>query len=105
MPEIEVHFSEYFDGETVAASAAGHEIFKAERLKTDMRTSLARVVHIEIPTQRTDLTFEVLGKGERAKIAVDAPSLKFVVVSLASGRLSVEPVTVEAYKREPRGYA
>ena len=40
MASIEVHFTEYFDGETVVVSGADGELLRAEGLKTDMRTSL-----------------------------------------------------------------
>jgi hypothetical protein len=105
MAEVEVHFTEYFGGETVAVSSQGRELLRAERLHTDMRTSLARVARIELPPQRIEVTFEVVSKDARAAIAIDPSELKFVVVSLKGDQLRLEAVTVSDYKREPRGYA
>jgi len=103
--KLELHFTEYFDGETIAVSNDGRQILEVEQLKTDMRTSLARIAHIDVPSQRVELTFEVVSKGIRASSTLEPAALKFVVVELADAKLELKPVSIEDYKREPRGYA
>lgn len=116
MAQVEVHFTEYFDGKTVAVSSAGRELLRVEGLRTDMRTNLARIVHIEVNSQSAELTFEVVAAGSkspsaqpqsaiaRATTTVDPSKTKFLVVSFKGEQLRLVAVTAEDYKRAPRGH-
>jgi len=105
MAEIEVHFTEYFEGDTIVILCEGRELYTATYLTTDVRTSLACIVRVNVPTGQPVLTFEIPSKNvaERAKINVSG--LKYLGVALINGNLRINPVTEEDFSREPRGYA
>jgi hypothetical protein len=105
MVEIEIHFTEYFDGETVVISSAGQELYRAGQLKTDMRTSLARIARVAVPPGRPTLTFSLPSRSITASAAIDVSGLKHVRVALVDGKLAIDPVSEEEFKREPRGFA
>src|SRR5262249_11280882 len=104
MAEVEFQFTEYFDGETVVISSAGRELHRAEQLKTDVRKSFARIVKVAVPPGQAVLTFEVPSRGISRRVSIDASQLKFVRVALRDGRLEIEPVSEDDFRREPRGF-
>lgn len=104
MAEIELHFTEFFDGETVLVSNDSGELYRGERLKTDMRKSLAKIVRIDVPSGRSTLRFEMPAKALSMELEVDASRLHHIGVSLLNGELRVNAISREEFKREPRGY-
>ena len=105
MPEIEIHLTELFQGETVVVSAGGREVFRGEGIRTDFATSLARIAKAQVPDGQQTVKVEVPQHRASAEARIDPSGLKFLVVSLEGGRLKVEAVSQEDYRREPRGYA
>ena len=105
MAEAEIHLTEYFAGETVVISAGGHEAVRVERVKTDLRKGLARIVRLSLPDVPTTLTIEVPERHAQAGVTLDPGDLKHVSVALGEGGLQVKAISKEEYRREPRGYA
>jgi hypothetical protein len=105
MPEIELHFTDTFKGETAIVSLDDHEVFRAEGLKTDFRIGLARRVMVNSDKDPVSLAVEVTPGAGKQTADVDAAHTKFVVVSLKKGQLRVNPISLEEFAREPRGYA
>jgi len=105
MPEIELHFTDTFKGETAIVSLDDHEVLRAEGLKTDFRTGLARRVMVNSDKDSVSLAVEVTPGGGKQTADIDAAQTKFVVVSLQKGNLRVNPISHEEFAREPRGYA
>jgi hypothetical protein len=105
MAEIEIHFTEYFDGETVVISCANRALSRVEHIKTDLRTGLAKIARVPVSPGRATLEFAVVASNVRASATVDTAHLKYVTVALAEGSLKVAAVSQDDHKREPRGYA
>src|SRR5262245_62091375 len=107
MHRIELHFTERFEGETVVVTIDGRPPLTLGKLVTDYRTSLARIVPVELPEGRARVTVEVHRGGENKSmaIAIDPAECKQVVVSLREDRLVLTPVSDAELRREPRGYA
>lgn len=105
MADIEIHFTEYFDGETVVISGQEGELHRAQQLKTDVRKGLARIVRLSAPAKSGALDFALGGSKEKTSATIDPARLRYVTVALANGRLNVSAISQEDFKREPRGYA
>jgi hypothetical protein len=105
MAEIEVHFTEYFDGEAAIGFLDGREVFRAEELKTDLRTGLARIVRVPMSNGPLTIGVELPSRGLKGEALADASDLKFVSVALDGEELKVVAVSNQEYSREPRGYA
>jgi hypothetical protein len=105
MAEIEIHFTEYFAGETVVISSAGRELFRAEHLKTDLRTGLAKIARVTVSGERVVLEFAVIPSNASATVTFETAQLKYITIALSDGRLKVTAVSQGDYMREPRGYA
>ena len=105
MVEIEIQFTEYFDGETVVISSEGRELYRSGKLKTDMRTSLATIARVAVPPGRPTLAFQIPSRNITANATVDVSRLKHVRVALVDKKLEVDPISEEDFKREPRGFA
>ena len=105
MPEIEIHLTELFSGETVIVSAGGLEVFRGEGIRTEFTTSLARIVKAQVPDGEQTVRVEVPEHRASAEARIDPSGLRFLVVSLPERRLRIEAVSEEDYRREPRGYA
>ena len=104
MRETELHFTEQFAGETVIISVDGAATFTVEKLKTNPRKSLARIVRVQLPERGVEVAVEIAGKGGRVAAMVDPAVLKWIAVGLTGGKLTLTPLTEEEYRREPRGY-
>lgn len=104
MVEIEIHFTEGFNADTVNISSEGRELLRAEQLTTDPRTDLARIARVAVAPGRSTLTIQLPSGDLAATTAIDTATLKFLTIARAGGGLKVDPVTVEDYRREPRGY-
>ena len=105
MDQIELHFTRGFDGETVVVSIDGREADRVEGVTTDMRTGAARRRSIQVAGGQHRLAIEVPALSARTETVVETAGLKFVTVKLSTGKLTIDPVTEEDYRREPRGYA
>jgi hypothetical protein len=105
MPEVEVHFTEYFDGDAVTISTNGRTIYAGADIKTDLRTGLARIVKVTVSEGRPALAVEVTSKNVSATATFDAADLHHLIVALSGRDLKVTPLTKSDYEREPRGYA
>jgi hypothetical protein len=105
MPEIELHFTDTFKGETAIVSLDNDEVLRAEGLKTDFRTGLARRVMVNSDKDPVSLAIEVMPGAGKQAADIDAAQTKFVVVSLQKGNLRLKPISREEFAREPRGYA
>jgi hypothetical protein len=105
MPEIELHFTDTFKGETAIISLDDREILRVDGLKSDFRTGLARRVTVKSEKDPVSLAIEVTPGAGKQTAQIDVAQTKFVVVSLQKGALRVNPVSADDYAREPRGYA
>lgn len=107
MHQVELHFTEQFAGETAVVTIGGRPPLAVGNLVTDYRTSLARIVRVELPEGRTQVTVEVHrgGESKNMAVAIDPAESKRVVVSLREGQLTLAPVSDAELRREPRGYA
>jgi hypothetical protein len=105
MAEIEIHFTEYFDGETVVISSANRTLSRVEHIKTDLRTGLAKIARVPVSPGRATLEFAVLPTNVRTSATVNTAQLKYVTVALVDGNLKIAAVSQDDYKSEPRGYA
>jgi hypothetical protein len=104
MSQLEIHFTEGFSGHTAAVSVEGRELLREPKLTTDYRTSLAKIARLEAPAGPSVLTVEIPSENRKATVSIDAAKLKYLTVSRTGSGLKVEPVTIEDYQREPRGY-
>src|ERR1700752_2029969 len=104
MAEIEIHFTEYFDGDVVKISRGSQELHSSEPLKTDVRIGLANIVKVGVPDGRSTLTIELLSKKASTSVTIDADQVQFVRVKLSGGKLEAAAVSKADYQREPRGY-
>ncbi len=104
MTEIELQFTEFFQGETVIVSIDGREIAREARLKTDMRTGLARIARLKAPAEALNLTLAI-PSGSSVTVAVQPAQVKHVRIACANGTLKAEVCTHDSYRREPRGFA
>ena len=106
MAEIEVHFTEQFDGEVVAISGGGRELFRSAPLKTDMRKGIAQIARVSVPDGKITLSFDVVASGTGiAGTTAQIAKPKFVTVTLLDRKLTATAVSEDDYRREPRGYA
>ena len=105
MAEIEIHFTEYFDGETVMISSENRELARFDHLKTDLRTGLAKIARVALSPGRATFEFTATPSNVRASATLDTTQLKYVTVALVGGSLKVAAVNQDDHKREPRGYA
>ena len=83
----------------------GREAHRVEGVTTDPRVGAARRLSVQVAGGQHRLAIEVPAINAKAETVVETAGLKFVTVKLSTGKLTIETVTEEDYRREPRGYA
>jgi hypothetical protein len=105
MGELDLHFTDTFNGQTATVWLDDKEVLRAEGLKTDFRVGLARIVKVKSAKDSVTLSVEVSSIDGRKSEHLKLSELKYVVVSLVKGELRLKPISHEDFAREPRGDA
>jgi hypothetical protein len=90
MAEITVDLQDGFMDDTVAISAGGREVMRAEGVTTRFQIGMARSLQVAVPEGEVTLEVEVATKNTSAIVAIDTSKPVFVGVSLTTeGELEI----------------